>query len=99
MGVLRFLRFLRFLRGFFWSWPKEIPQTPKKSRFLPALGAVESFAGGIGDVVVPKQDTFLCIADRSLSRLRGSPLPRAGCLGPEARVGLDCLAGRGCSGP
>ena len=91
--------FLRFLRGFFWSWPKEIPQTPKKSRFLPALGAVESFAGGIGDVVVPKQDTFLCIADRSLSRLRGSPLPRAGCLGPEARVGLDCLAGRGCSGP
>ena len=44
-------------------------------------------------VVIPKQDTFLCIADRSLSRLRGSPLPGAGCLGPEIRVGwgLFCL--------
>ena len=29
----------------------------------------------------------MCIADRSLSRLRGSPLPGAGCLGPGARVG------------
>ena len=38
-------------------------------------------------VVIPKQDTFLSIADRSLSRLRGSPLPGAGCLGPGARVG------------
>ena len=38
-------------------------------------------------MVIPKQDTFLCIADRSLSRLRGSPLPGAGCLGPGARVG------------
>ena len=34
-------------------------------------------------VVIPKQDTFLCIADRSLSRLRGSPLPGTGCLGPS----------------
>ena len=35
----------------------------------------------------------MCIADRSLSRLRGSPLPGAGCLGPEIRVGwgLFCL--------
>ena len=35
----------------------------------------------------------MCIADRSLSRLRGSPLPDAGCLGPEIRVGwgLFCL--------
>ena len=38
-------------------------------------------------VVIPKQDTFLCIADRSLSRLRGSPLTGAGCRGPVARVG------------
>ena len=35
----------------------------------------------------------MSIADRSLSRLRGSPLPGAGCLGPEIRVGwgLFCL--------
>ena len=32
-------------------------------------------------VVIPEQDTLLCIADRSLSRLRGSPLPGAGCWG------------------
>ncbi len=29
----------------------------------------------------------MSIADRSLSRLRGSPLPGAGCRGPVARVG------------
>ena len=59
---------------------KKCPRTPKeKSAFA---GAVEPYAGGSGDVVIPKQDTFLCIADRSLSRLRGSPLPDAGCLGP-----------------
>ncbi len=86
-----------FLRYFFWSWPKETPQTPKKSRFLWVrwnLLLAETFY-----VVIPKQDTFLCNADRSLSRLRGSPLTGAGCLGPVSRVGLDCLAGRGCSGP
>ena len=38
-------------------------------------------------VVIPEQDTFLSIADRSLSRLRGSPLPGAGCWGPGSRVG------------
>ena len=38
-------------------------------------------------VVIPKQDTFLCIADRSLSRLRGSPLPGTGCLSPGSCVG------------
>ena len=50
-------------------------------------------------VVIPKQDTLLCIADRSLSRLRGSPLPGAGCRGPGARVGWDYPAGRGRRGP
>ena len=41
-------------------------------------------------VVIPKQDTLLCIADRSLSRLRGSPLPGAGCLGLSlAQTGLS----------
>ena len=38
-------------------------------------------------VVIPKQDTLLCIADRSLSRLRGSPLPGTGCWGPGSCVG------------
>ena len=58
---------------------KKCPRTPKeKSAFA---GAVEPYVGGSGDVVIPKQDTFMCIADRSLSRLRGSPLPGAGCLG------------------
>ncbi len=38
-------------------------------------------------MVIPKQDTSLSIADRSLSRLRGSPLPDAGCRGPVTRVG------------
>ena len=41
---------------------------PKEKRFLPALGAVEPYAGGVGGVVIPKQDTFLSNADRSLSR-------------------------------
>ena len=41
-------------------------------------------------MVIPKQDTFLCIADRSLSRLRGSPLTGAGCLGLSlAQAGLS----------
>ncbi len=31
--------------------------TPKEKRFLPALGAVEPYAGGVGGVVIPKQDT------------------------------------------
>ena len=31
----------------------------------------------------------MCIADRSLSRLRGSPLPGAGCWGPVTGVGRD----------
>ena len=44
-------------------------------------------------MVIPKQDTFLCIADRSLSRLRGSPLPGAGCLGPVSYVGGVILTG------
>ena len=57
-------------------------RNPSDSKEKPLLvGAVEPFVGGIGDVVIPKQDTLLCIADRSLSRLRGSPLPGAGCLG------------------
>ena len=64
---------------------KKCPRTPKEKSAC--AGALEPYAGGIGDVVIPKQDTFLSIADRSLSRLRGSPLPGAGCLGPEARVG------------
>ena len=46
-------------------------------------------------VVIPKQDTFLCIADRSLSRLRGSPLPDAGCRGPVTRVGGIVLTDAG----
>ena len=44
-------------------------------------------------VVIPKQDTLLCIADRSLSRLRGSPLTGAGCLGPVSYVGGVILTG------
>ena len=70
---------------------KKCPRTPKeKSAFA---GALEPYAGGIGDVVIPKQDTFLSIADRSLSRLRGSPLPGAGCLGLSlAWVRLSCCA-------
>ena len=35
----------------------------------------------------------MCIADRSLSRLRGSPLPGAGCLGPVSYVGGVILTG------
>ena len=50
-------------------------------------------------VVIPKQDTYFSIADRSLSRLRGSPLPGAGCLGPLSHVGIDCFPGRRCLGP
>ena len=46
-------------------------------------------------VVIPKQDTFLCIADRSLSRLRGSPLPGTGCLGPVTCVGGIVLTDAG----
>ena len=65
---------------------KKCPRTPKeKSAFA---GAVEPYVGGSGDVVIPKQDTLLCIADRSLSRLRGSPLPGAGCLCPGSCVGM-----------
>ena len=68
---------------------KKCPRTPKeKSAFA---GAVEPYAGGVGEVVIPKQDTFLCIADRSLSRLRGSPLTGAGCLGPLSCVGAFIL--------
>ena len=44
-------------------------------------------------MVIPEQDTFLCIADRSLSRLRGSPLTGAGCLGPVSYVGGVILTG------
>ena len=44
-------------------------------------------------MVIPKQDTFMCIADRSLSRLRGSPLTGAGCLGPVSYVGGVILTG------
>ena len=63
---------------------------PKEKRFLPALGAVEPYAGGVGGVVIPKQYTSLSIADRSLSRLRGSPLPGAGCWGLSlAQAGLS----------
>ena len=41
-------------------------------------------------VVIPKQDTYFSNADRSLSRLRGSPLPGAGCLGFSlAQAGLS----------
>ena len=55
------------------------------------MGAVEPYAGDRFGVVIPKQDTFLCIADRSLSRLRGSPLPGAGCLGLSlAQVRISC---------
>ena len=65
---------------------KKCPRTPKeKSAFA---GALEPYVGGSGDVVIPKQDTLLCIADRSLSRLRGSPLPGAGCWGPVTCVGM-----------
>ena len=67
-------------------------RNPSDSKEKPLLvGAVEPFVGGIGDVVIPKQDTLLCIADRSLSRLRGSPLPGAGCLGPGSYVGCIVL--------
>ena len=52
---------------------------------------MEPYVGGSGDVVIPKQDTLLCIADRSLSRLRGSPLPGAGCWGPVTCVGAFIL--------
>ena len=50
-------------------------------------------------VVIPKQDTLLCIADRSLSRLRGSPLPGTGCLGPKFCVRCIYPAHRDCLGP
>ena len=53
--------------------------TPKEKRFLLVrwnLILAETLC-----VVIPEQDTLLCIADRSLSRLRGSPLPGAGCWG------------------
>ena len=87
--------------------PKETGIPPKKSAFCRRwvrwnLTLVETFC-----VVIPKQDTQLCIADRSLSRLRGSPLPGAGfwALGP-AWVGLSCrtrtprpLVLRGCVCP
>ena len=41
----------------------------------------------------------MCIADRSLSRLRGSPLPGAGCLGPKFCVRCIYPAHRDCLGP
>ena len=50
----------------FFCLAKRNGDTPKEKRFL--LGAVEPYAGGVGGVVIPKQDTFLSIADRSLSR-------------------------------
>ena len=44
-------------------------RNPSDSKEKPPLvGALEPFVGGIGWVVIPEQDTFLCIADRSLSR-------------------------------
>ena len=61
------------------------PDPPKRKALLLVrwnLTLAETFC-----VVIPKQDTYLSIADRSLSRLRGSPLPDAGCLGPEVSVG------------
>ena len=41
----------------------------------------------------------MCIADRSLSRLRGSPLPGTGCLGPKFCVRCIYPAHRDCLGP
>ena len=38
-------------------------------------------------VVIPEQDTYFSNADRSLSRLRGSPLTGAGCLGLGLALG------------
>ena len=48
--------------------------------------------------VIPEQDTYFSIADRSLSRLRGSPLPGTGCLGPGSCVGAVVSAVRCCGG-
>ena len=50
-------------------------------------------------VVIPKQDTYFSNADRSLSRLRGSPLPGAGCLGPGVHVGWDLFCRMRTPGP
>ena len=63
-------------------------RNPSDSKEKPPLvGALEPFVGGIGWVVIPEQDTFLSIADRSLSRERGSPLTDAGCLGLGLALG------------
>ena len=69
-------------------------RNPSDSKEKPLfVGAVEHYAGDRGDVVIPKQDTFLSIADRSLSRLRGSPLTGAGCLGLGLALGGFVLPG------
>ena len=67
--------------------PKETGYAPKKSAFC--LVRRNLTLADICCVVIPEQDTSLCIADRSLSRLRGSPLPGAGCWGPVTSVGRD----------
>ena len=63
----------------FFCLAKRNGDAPKEKRFLLVrwnLILAETLC-----VVIPEQDTLLCIADRSLSRLRGSPLPGAGCWG------------------
>ena len=71
-------------------------RNPSDSKEKPLfVGAVEPCVGGVGRVVIPKQDTYFSIADRSLSRLRGSPLPDAGCRGPVTRVGGIVLTDAG----
>ena len=64
---------------------RNVPGPPKRKALL--LVRWNLMSAETLYVVIPKQDTFLCIADRSLSRLRGSPLTGAGCRGPVARVG------------
>ena len=78
-----------FRGHFFLCLPKRnVPGPPKRKALL--LVRWNLLLAETLYVVIPKQDTLLCIADRSLSRLRGSPLPGAGCLGLSlAQAGLS----------
>ncbi len=81
-----------FRGHFFLCLPKRnVPGPPKRKALL--LVRWNLLLAETLYVVIPEQDTLLCIADRSLSRLRGSPLPGAGCLGPVSYVGGVILTG------
>ena len=67
---------------------RNVPGPPKRKALL--LVRWNLMSAETLYVVIPKQDTYFSIADRSLSRLRGSPLPGAGCLGLSlAQAGLS----------